>query len=116
MLTIQSLLEQLSTSPETIQFAEVISTVDNNYNFTPTQFRNGDTTNTAGSNNGSCKIFAFAKWHTLTPAHTLALFGDYYRIDVLLHPEASDHANIRNFMKYGWQGIEFEGQALSART
>jgi hypothetical protein len=34
---------------------------------------------------------------------------------VLKHPEATDHQNIRNFMKTGWEGIRFEGEALKAK-
>jgi hypothetical protein len=50
----------------------------------------------------------------LSEVHTLALFGGYYRDDVLGNPEGRDHGNIRHFMKYGWAGIHFEGEALRA--
>jgi len=109
---ITHLLEKIEASPNTITFDDTISVIDTNYTFTPTKFTNSDTTNEAGSNNGSCKIFAFAKLHNLTPEQTLPLFGDYYRIDVLQNPEMNDHANIRNFMRYGWEGVVFEGNAL----
>jgi hypothetical protein len=49
----------------------------------------------------------------LNEKQTLACFGKYYREDVLRHPENDDHANIRNFMLYGWEGIVFEGEALT---
>ncbi|WP_083761723.1 HopJ type III effector protein [Psychromonas ingrahamii] len=42
----------------------------------------------------------------------LACFGHYYREDVLKHPQAKDHQNIRQFMISGWQGIDFSSQAL----
>ncbi len=48
----------------------------------------------------------------LTPEQTLQLFGDYYRIDVLQNPDGTDHQNIRNFIKFGWNGIAFDGKAL----
>ena len=51
----------------------------------------------------------------LDQEQTLTCFGDYYRKDVLEHPEGSDHANIRNFIKSGWSGIKFETQALKAK-
>jgi HopJ type III effector protein len=35
-------------------------------------------------------------------------------VDVLENPEATNHQNIRNFMKTGWAGISFEGTALTA--
>lgn len=114
--TISYLLEQLASSPDAITFDDVMTTIDVNYTFTPTKFINGNTTNESGSNNGSCKIFSFAKLHGLTPEQTLALFGDYYRIDVLKNPEGNDHANIRNFMQHGWKGIIFEGNALEEKA
>jgi hypothetical protein len=51
----------------------------------------------------------------LSVEDTLALFGDYYRMDVLQHPEGNDHQNIRRFMQDGWAGIAFDGEALQAR-
>lgn len=110
-----TLLEKLQQSLETITFPEVIAYIDANYDFSPTRFTNGNTINEAGQNNGSCKIFAFAKLQGLTQAQTLALFGDYYRVDVLGNPSGIDHQNIRNFMLTGWEGIHFEGEALSRK-
>ncbi|WP_419868325.1 HopJ type III effector protein [Chryseobacterium sp. CT-SW4] len=109
------LLEQLENSPETIQFNDVIAYIDANYDFTPTQFKNGDTLNEAGQNNGSCKVFGFAKLNQLPAEKVLPLFGAFYREDVLKNPEGTDHQNIRNFMKYGWEGISFEGEALKKK-
>ena len=106
------ILQQLRTSPETINFKEVIAYIDEHYDFTPTKFTNGNTVNEAGENNGSCKIFSFAKLHKLSKEETLALFGDFYRTDVLKNPEGSDHQNIRNFQQFGGDGISFEGEAL----
>lgn len=114
--SITSLLEKIKSSPNTVTFDDAMATIDTNYTFTPTQFSNGKTINEAGSNNGSCKIFAFSKLHNLTPEQTLALFGDYYRIDVLQNPEANDHGNIRNFIQSGWNGIRFEADALKTNA
>lgn len=110
MLT--NLLKQLKNEPENTLFSEVISVINENYLYTPTSFINGDIENVAGTNEGSCKIFAFAQLNNLSEQQTLACFGDYYRIDVLLHPEGNDHGNIRNFMQTGWQGIKFSSVAL----
>lgn len=110
-----NLLEQITLSPETIAFTDVIGYIDANFNFTPTRFINGNTVNEAGQNNGSCKIFSFASLQNLTQDQTLALFGDYYRTDVLANPEGSDHQNIRNFMQFGWDGIKFEGEGLEGK-
>lgn len=109
------LLQQLKTSPETINFKEVIAFIDDNYSFTPTRFTNGNTVNEAGENNGSCKLFSFAKLNDLSKEETLALFGDFYRTDVLQNPEGTDHQNIRNFMQFGWDGISFDGDALKQK-
>ncbi|MDR6158158.1 MULTISPECIES: HopJ type III effector protein [Chryseobacterium] len=109
------LFEQLERAPETIQFKDVIAFIDEHYDFTPTKFTNGNTVNDAGQNNGSCKIFSFAKLNDLSKEETLNLFGEFYREDVLKNPEGSDHQNIRNFMKSGWDGVSFEGKALSRK-
>ncbi|WP_294206933.1 HopJ type III effector protein [uncultured Chryseobacterium sp.] len=104
--------EQLKNAPETIQFTEVIAYIDEHYDFTPSKFTNGNTVNEAGQNNGSCKVFSFARLNGLSKEETLHLFGEFYREDVLKNPEGTDHQNIRNFMEYGWDGIAFEGKAL----
>lgn len=93
--------------------------ITDNYHYTPTRFSNGldrdVIVNEARTNEGSCKIFAFAQFNDLNEQQTLACFGHYYREDVLQNPEGDDHANIRTFMHHGWPGIDFEGSALSAR-
>ena len=112
------LISQIKTNPETVEFKDVIATIDAHYHYTPTRFTNGQgnnmAINEAGSNEGSCKIFAFAQLNGLSETETLACFGHYYRDDVLKHPDGNDHANIRNFMRSGWDGIHFEGAALQA--
>ena len=115
-MTIEQLLVQIRGQPESIEFDEVIATINSNYDYTACAFRNGDSNNTAGSNEGSCKIFAFAQLNKLSKDETLACFGKYYREDVLTNPDGHDHANIRNFMRHGWDAINFEAPALSAKT
>lgn len=114
-MELSALLAQLTEQPENVVFAEVIATIDAHYDFTPTAFDNGETRNEANQNNGSCKIFAFAQLNQLSPVATLACFGDFYRQDVLQHPENDDHQNIRNFIRFGWDGVKFEGVALTAK-
>ncbi|MCX7098171.1 MAG: HopJ type III effector protein [Methylococcales bacterium] len=101
-----------------VSFTETIAVISENYHYQATEFSNGLTEHTlinhAGTNEGSCKIFAFAKIHQLSPQQTLNLFGDYYRLDVLNDPQGTGHQNIRNFMVYGWEGISFKGVALTA--
>ena len=110
------ILAQLKSNRETIQFNDVISFIDNHYDFTPTLFKNGNIINEADQNNGSCKVFSFAKLNDLSKEETLFLFGDFYRNDVLRNPEGTDHQNIRNFIKFGWDGISFEGAALRKKV
>ena len=105
------ILSQLKSNPETIQFNDVISFIEKHYDFTPTLFKNGNT-NEANQNNGSCKVFSFAKLNNLSKEETLFLFGDFYRNDFLKNPDGIDHQNIRNFIQFGWDGISFEGEAL----
>ncbi len=114
-LNFMKLLDLIKNAPLTISFSEVIAHIDAHYEFTPTRFLNGTVVNEVGQNNGSCKIFYFAKLQNLTPTETLTLFGDFYRKDVLQNPDGTDHQNIRNFIHSGWEGIKFEGKALSAK-
>lgn len=111
-MSVAILLERLAQSPEDVNFDEVIAVISDFYQYTPVRFVNGETVNEKGTNEGSCKIFAFAQLNQLSEKETLACFGKYYREDVLEHPEATDHANIRNFMKSGWSGIRFDSPAL----
>lgn len=114
---VQQFIEQLVQSPQTIEFAQVMAVITDNYSYAPARFTNGVgpgmAINEAGTNEGSCKIFAFAQLNDLTPPQTLALFGKFYREDVLQHPDAADHANIRNFIISGWDGIAFDSQPLT---
>ncbi len=115
-MELPAFLNQLDTAPDSIAFSDTIATIEALYEFTPTAFRNGTLSNETGQNNGSCKIFSFARMHNLTIEQTLHCFGDYYRKDVLGNPGGTDHQNIRNFMKAGWAGISFSGKALSPKS
>jgi hypothetical protein len=108
-MQLKNFLQRLSESPDSITFNDTIAVIDALYSFTPTAFKNAALVNETGKNNGSCKIFSFALLHQLSPQQTLHCFGDYYRKDVLMNPEGTDHQNIRNFMQTGWDGIEFDG-------
>jgi hypothetical protein len=112
---LEAFIGKLAAAPDSIQFSDTISLIDTLYQFEPTAFRNGELRNEAGQNSGSCKIFAFARRHDLSPQQTLACFGAYYRDEVLKHPDGSNHQNIRNFMQTAWSGVEFYGDPLSAR-
>jgi hypothetical protein len=109
-------LQTLATAPEDIAFSETIAVIDTNYDFTPTAFKNGELLNEAGQNNGSCKLFSFARLHGLTQLQTLQCFGAFYHNDVLKNPQGTDHQNIRNFIRFGWDGVVFQGNALTYKA
>jgi hypothetical protein len=102
-----------------VSFNETIAVITDNYHYQASEFSNGlnerRLINSIGTNEGSCKIFAFALLHQLTESETLNLFGDYYRVDVLTDSNGSGHQNIRNFMRDGWQGIVFNNEVLTVR-
>lgn len=114
-MTASDLINKLRNQPDSISFDEVIQHIQTHYDYTPAEFSNGEVINQAGTNEGSCKIFAFARLEGLSEPETLACFGDYYRNDVLKHPDGEDHANIRSFIKHGWSGITFKNQSLSKK-
>ena len=111
-MIINQFIEKVKHHPEEVEFQETIAIIDEYFHFTPTTFKNGNTVNEAGQNNGSCKLFAFAQKHSLTKDETLALFGAYFREDVLKNPNGTDHQNIRNFQQFAWERIVFDGEAL----
>ncbi len=114
-MNIQDFKLKLKENPESIQFSDTMAVIESNYTFTETAFKNGNTFNEAGQNSGSCKLFAFALTNNLDQNETLTCFGDYYRKDVLENPNGTDHANIRNFIEFGWDGIKFENDALATK-
>lgn len=120
MNNLNTLLEQIKSEPETVEFQDVIDTITEHYDYAPTQFHNGVdddcVTSKAGDNEGSCKIFSFAQLHQLNDNQTLNCFGQYYRDDVLKNPDNTDHANIRTFMKHGWGNIIFDGVVLKNKN
>lgn len=103
---------KLENNPKEINFTETIATIEALYKFSPSEFKNGELKNKETENQGSCKVFSFAFKQNLTKDETLACFGQYYFIDVLENPKATDHKNIRNFMKTGFEGLHFEKQTL----
>lgn len=112
----QAFLEKLASEPDSVEFEDTMAVIDQHFVFVPCAFDNGETSNSEGQNNGSCKIFAFAGLHKLTKQQTLHCFGRYYRGDVLGNPDGSDHQNIRQFIKHGWEGIVWHGSPLRSRS
>ena len=114
-MNLESFLEKINQTPEAIAFAETIAVIEENYTFDPTAFENGALHNVTGENSVSCKLFAFAELQNLSEAATLSCFGAYYYDEVLKNPDGTNHQNIRNFMKTGWEGIAFYGSPLTAK-
>jgi len=103
-------------SGDDIKFADVIELIDKYYENQLLEFKNGDILNKAGENEGSAKILSYAAIADLDKETTLKLWGEYYR-EVLADPDGDSHQNIRNFMKYGWEGVPFEnGVALTRKN
>lgn len=113
-MTLSNFSNTIKTDADNINFADVIALIESLYEFTETAFTNGTQDNKAGENNGSCKIFAFAKLQNFSQTETLACFGQYYQ-DVKHSPDDDDHQNIRQFMQHGWNGIIFQGEALTSK-
>ena len=107
-----TLIEKLKENGLT--FKEVIEFIETRYQHQPTAFKNGEAYNEATQNQGSAKVFSFAQLNNLSKEDTLYLFAEHYQA-VLNTPDGTDHQNIRQFMKHGWSGIAFEGQALLAK-
>ena len=114
-MNVNELIKQCREAPQSVEFEQVIAVIDQHYDYNPSQFSNGEINNPAGSNEGSCKIFAFAQLNNLSEMETLSLFGHYYRDDVMGHPDGDDHSNIRNFLLDGWLGIHFDKVVLQER-
>ena len=118
VMSLTSFIEKIKNNAA-VSFDETIAVIAENYHYQPTEFSNGlgehALINQAGTNEGSCKIFSFARINRLDQQQTLSLFGGYYR-DVLNDPQGTGHQNIRNFMQYGWDGVHFKGMALTAKT
>ena len=115
-MSLVDLLVVLRNKPDSLEFADVMTVIAENFVYIPCRFTNGLgddlIVNAAGENEGSCKIFALGQLLGLSEGQTLACFGKFYRDDVLLAPDASNHANIRTFMRHGWAGINFDRPAL----
>mmetsp|Transcript_35329 Transcript_35329/g.59990 ORF Transcript_35329/g.59990 Transcript_35329/m.59990 type:complete len:212 (+) Transcript_35329:38-673(+) len=106
----------LEMSGDDLKFEEFIELCDEQYEYGLIEFKNGDVTNMPGENDGSAKVLSYAALADFDKDMTLKLWGQYYR-DVLATPDGTDHQNIRNFMKNGWDGVDFyNGVALTKKA
>ena len=97
-----------------LPFKEIIAYIDENFEYTASSFKNGALANAENENQGSAKIFYFAKLNNLSVEETLKLFAEHYQA-VLDDKEVSSHQNIRNFMEFGLNGISFEKEVLQPK-
>ena len=113
-MTLDEFIAAVEQAP--VAFTETMAVIASNYEYSTAGFHNGLEErrffNAAGTNEGSCKLFAFAKINGLGEQATLNCFGDYYTVDVLQNPEGQDHQNIRTFIDCGWKGIAFDSEPL----
>lgn len=114
-MSISDLLTQLQQPSPLFVFNEVMDLINDQYDFSPCAFVNGDVENSADENQGSCRVFAFAQAHSLDQAETLKLFAEHYQ-QVLSDPDGDSHGNIRAFMKNGWNGVVISGQPLTPKS
>ena len=114
-MTLENFKNKLKNSPKELDFSETIATIEANYNFTPTAFKNGSLANSNSENLGSCKVFSFAIKQGFTKEETLGCFAQYYFNDVLENPNGTDHQNIRNFINTGFEGLVFEKETLTEK-
>ena len=99
-----------------LKFEEVMELIDTHYESGLIEFKNGDIVNKPGENEGSAKLLSYAALSNMDKETTLKLWGQYYR-EVVADPDGDSHQNIRNFMKYGWEGVPFEnGVALTRKN
>lgn len=106
---IKEILSKLAL--DEIGFSDVLAQVDSEYNHVPTAFQNGDQYNASTENQGSARVLFYAQLNKLSKEDTLRLFAEHYK-NVLDNPGANNHQNIRQFIKNGWAGVKFEGDAL----
>ena len=71
----QALLAQLKD--DSAKFADVLAFIEARYQHTPTAFQNGAQFNAATENQGSAKVFSFAKLEGLNQQDTLKLFAEH---------------------------------------
>ena len=107
----QELLAQLQAG--TAKFSDVLAYIEARYQHTPTAFQNGAQHNAATENQGSAKVF-FCQVTRFRPSTNFKFICRALRI-CIGYPRGNDHQNIRQFMQNGWDGVKFEGQALTEK-
>ena len=77
-MSLSSFIEKVKNN-ENVSFDETLAVISENYHYQATEFNNGLNerllVNQAGTNEGSCKIFAFAQLNHLNQQQTLNLLA-----------------------------------------
>ena len=95
--TLEAFLKTISDDASAVDFEDTMAAIEDGYDYAAVAFKCGAVASAADQNQGSAKIFSFAKLQELDEATTLQLFGRFYRKDVLENPDGDDHGNIRNY-------------------
>jgi hypothetical protein len=102
-----------------VVFSDTLALVEKWYNLHPTSFKNGldaqVVENAIGTNEGSLKVFALGRLNGFSPEQALNSFGEHFR-DVENTPSGQDHQNIRQFIRHGWAGVQFESAPLTLKA
>ncbi|MFT6152760.1 MAG: hypothetical protein ACJA0E_000391 [Bermanella sp.] len=110
---------RLQLASSTVLFSDTLALVEKWYDLYPTSFKNGldaeAVENAIGTNEGSLKVFALGRLNGFTPEQSLASFGEHFR-DVENTPDGQDHQNIRQFIRHGWAGVQFENVPLTLKA
>ncbi|MDR3290058.1 MAG: HopJ type III effector protein [Rickettsiales bacterium] len=93
------------------KFSEIQDLITKEYEYTANGFSIGDIYNDVNSNQWSGRVLSYAKLNGLNLQQTLELFGEHYQ-DVLNNPNTDTHKNIRALIKYGVNGVKFDGEKL----
>lgn len=96
--------EDIKAGKQQVTLQQTLDFIDKHYNYFAVPFTVGEVVNKANENVGTAKILSFALMTRMNEEQTLRLFGEVYR---QLSPQGSDHANLRNFAKYGWSKVTF---------
>lgn len=116
---VKDFISKLKSTPKEVTFDESMALIEAQCEYLPNSFVVDDLTSKKGENEGSNKIFSFARLTGLASEPievTLAMFGDYYFKDVLGNTSGDDHPNIRGALKLGWNGVRFpNGISLSLK-
>lgn len=114
-MTLNEFVTNIQQAKLSLDFKGYLQQIEQYFDYTPTAFRNGDVENLAGKNEGSCKLLYFGMMMQLDEVQLLSCFAEHYQ-HVLATPSGQDHQNIRQFMRSGWQGVSFTGQALQVKA